>query len=379
MISDDAARLETLLGEAVAAGIGREALLLRLSALPRDRALPHHLRLAREAVQPLLNADRARQFVLPNTDLVTIWRGPAEAAVRASLDAVARLFEADPAVPDPVSLARLLRLPRDAALLRGHVADSRAPAIQAPPSRTGSVKLDEAGLATLESALAQADMSRFARRRPICEWTGEALRTRWEERHVSVPELNATLLADHDWQADPWLFRRLRRTLDRRLLALLAAQGELAEAGPFLLRLAAASVSSPAFLRFDAALPLRLRGEVAIGFELADLLADPAAFTFARDFAAARDYRTVLWGIAPGLAKLVSADRAGVDLLAIPWSPELRLPDPGRTLLEGVDSHAAFAWGQGREWGCSWAGGSGGRKQERMFFFEKKNQKTSIY
>ena len=52
-------------------------------------------------------------------------------------------------------------------------------------------------------------------------------------------------------RADPWLFRRLTRTFDRRMLALLASPEELRLAGPLGIDLNVASVLSPAFLRFD--------------------------------------------------------------------------------------------------------------------------------
>ena len=56
-----------------------------------------------------------------------------------------------------------------------------------------------------------------------------------------------------DVQKDPWLFRRLTRTLDRRMLSLLASPGRIDVAyGPFALDLNVASLLSPEFLRFDA-------------------------------------------------------------------------------------------------------------------------------
>jgi len=71
----EAGRLRTLVLGCVTAGIDRRALLLRLSLLPEALARPHHLRLARAALDPLAFADRARLFRLPNNDIAVVWRG----------------------------------------------------------------------------------------------------------------------------------------------------------------------------------------------------------------------------------------------------------------------------------------------------------------
>ncbi len=78
----DAERLRTLARGCVVAGITRQALLVRLSRLPDKLKRPHHLRLARSALDPLTFADRARLFRLPNEDLAVVWRGEAAEALR---------------------------------------------------------------------------------------------------------------------------------------------------------------------------------------------------------------------------------------------------------------------------------------------------------
>ena len=49
--------LAALVRECVASGIGRNVCIVHLSRLPADRIRPHHLRLARAALEPLANAD----------------------------------------------------------------------------------------------------------------------------------------------------------------------------------------------------------------------------------------------------------------------------------------------------------------------------------
>jgi hypothetical protein len=353
-LREEAERLAALVRECLTSGIARRACVLHLSRLPPELARPHHLRLARAALEPLAHADRARMFELPNLDLVTVWRGAAEAALSASREAILRLFDdaGGAGAPPATLLWQELSLPQDAAILlrlaegEDGVAEAAVPAIAAPP-------LDPTALAAFEAGLVHADVARFARRRQVClRLPDGSFRRRWEKRFLSVEELAASLAPNHAPRADPWLFRRLTRSLDRRMLALLAAPDELTGAGPFAINLNVASVLSPEFLRFDAALPAALRGQVILDLLPADVLADPAAFLFARDFAQARFYRILLRGVTADLLPMFPLARTGLDYLQLRWSPSLMPPDSGvvledasRIVLSQADSRQAVSWG----------------------------------
>ena len=354
-----AERLRALVAQSAGAGIPRRALLMRLSQLPAELARPHHLRLARAALDPLTVADRARRFDLPNGDLAIVWRGEAVAALGASLDAVQHLF-ADQAdrLPDPLAFVVSFHLPEEAGALLRAVEESLLPpgdrAGAGSPGPAAPAPLDLPALAALEAALARADVARFGRRDPVCELLPQGgFRLRWEKRALSVAEIAVSLLPGRAVRADPWLFRRLTRTLDRRMLALLAAPQELRGAGPLGLNLSVSSILSPEFLRFDANLPAALRGQVVIDLLPADIMTDPATFLFARDFARDRGYRLLLRGITTELLDLFPLRRTGLDLLRLRWSPELvrrgpelMLPDAGNIVLSRADTAEALAWGR---------------------------------
>ena len=351
----DAEALCRLLESCEAAGIARNALLLRLSCLPRELRRAQHLRLARAALDGLLRADRAQLFRLsrdPASDLVVVWRGAAEFAAQTCLDAIERLFSGTD-LPDLPELAQPLSLPRDTAALLWAVDAARAPAAMRPAEALGPA-LDTVGLATLEARLAGADVARFARRRDVCAPGADGrFALRWEKRFLSVAELSETLAPDRSARADPWLFRRLTRTLDHRMMALLAAPGELRDAGPFAINLNVGSILAPEFLRFDAALPAGLRGRVVLDLLPADVLADPAAFLFARDFARARGYRLALRSVTAELLDVLPLALSGLDLLQLRWSPGLSalrdLPsDPACVVLGRADVPEAVAWGRAR-------------------------------
>ncbi len=199
------------------------------------------------------------------------WRGEAEAALLDVVDALDHLLTTRRLGADAADLVFLYDLPDSGDLLLEHVGRMR---------RTGPRRRDAADAARPGSLMLLEAMPGAGRRRPVRPAAvGLAPRrpTRslaWEERTLSLAELAAELLPGYDLAADPWLFRRLTRTLDRRMLALLASPGELAAARPFALDLNVASLLGPEFLRFDAALPPALRGRVVLALSPADVVAD---------------------------------------------------------------------------------------------------------
>ncbi len=355
--SRDAEQLLALVHDCTVAGIQRRCFVLRLSRLPPQLAKPHHLRLAREAVTPLLAADRVQVFDLPNRDVAVIWRGPATAYLAAACRAVDQMFADHPAeLPEPAVLCLVLDLPAQTEQLLDLVDASlaaREPAREGPDE--ASPPIDPAALTRLEGALVRADVARFARRRQIMALAPAAtFLPAWELRTLSVDELAGELLAPgHAVRADPWLFARLTRTLDRRLLSLLADPNELRDAGPFGLDLNVASILGPEFLRFDTGLPQGLRGQVTLGMLPGDILADLAAFLFARDFARTRGYRLLLRLGSPDLLEVLPLDRLGLDLLQLGWTRTLAALEPARIgavahrlLLTEADTAEAVGWGR---------------------------------
>jgi hypothetical protein len=353
----DAERLIALADACCAAEVARRVLVLWLSRLPADLARAPHRRLARAALAPLERADRAQSFVLPSGDIAVAWRGSGAPALQDSLDAVAHLFAgSEEVIADPAALCEVLDLPADAHAIRAIACSSRATRAdpQATDAPAAGVPLDTASLTELEITLAQTDMARFVRRRPVCEYDSRGrFQRRWETRYLSVEEIASVLAPGRALQAEPWLFRRLTRTFDRRMLALLAAPAELRDAGPFGLNLNIASILAPEFLRFDAALPVALRGEVTLELLAVDILADLPAFVFARDFAHARGYRLLLRAGSSEVLTLLPPGRLGVDLVRLRWSPTLAehrpnadLGDPAHLVLGHADTPQALGWGR---------------------------------
>jgi hypothetical protein len=315
----------------------------------------------REALDPLTLADRARVHELPGGRLAVSWRGESPLLLQQTLDGIEALLQDAPLdAPGIPELVGTFALPADGpALLREAKAGfAREEPEAAAPDRVKApepvlVPLDPAALNLVEQQLAAADVACFARRRPVCRLGPGGMQHAWDERFLAVAELIETVAPGRSAQGDPWLFRRFTRMLDRRMLALLCHPHELRGAGPFSLTLNVSSLLSPEFLRFDAALTPALRGRLVIDLLPADVLADPGAFIFARNFARARSYRLGLGAVSAVLLPWLSLPAFELDFIRLRWSAELgklgrTLPDPGgaRWILADADTANALDWGR---------------------------------
>jgi hypothetical protein len=352
--------LRELVRRAELAGTPRRALLLHTDRLPPALAKPHHQRLARAAIAGLGMADRAQPFELSRGRVAIVWRHRGGRELETALEALNHLLAdlpADQAMP-PGQLVSLYDLPEQGAWLLDELTEPETTPTHAPEGPGPPVTT--AMLGRLEAMLMQADISSFLRWRPVLRIDPHGPAdappaTAWEERYVAAHDVAATLCPEHRIKADPWLFRRLTRTFDRRVLALLGTPQELRSTQGLGLHMNVATILSPDFLRFDAALPTHLRGAVTLYLQATDMLADPASFAFARSFARARGYRMLLRNASLPLLRLVDVAAAEFDFVQIAFTPELQAdPGPVRALLPpgitpvltGADTSAALAWGR---------------------------------
>ncbi len=350
--------LRDLVRQTTVAGVGRRAALLHLDRLPPALAKPHHHRLARIALAGLAERDHAQSFELPLNRLAIVWRsrGTEEEAPMAALEH----FLADmPQGRDgsEIRLGHVLSLfdlPQQGPWLLDTLDEGGDEA--RPPDLPG---LDAALLARLEDSLAQADITQFLRWHAVMDTDRDPPRLAWEERVLCWPTLAAVLCPGRNTMDGTWLARRLTGFVDRRVLAAMTGPRELSSTRPFALNLGVDSILAPAFLAFDTALPAALRGRVILCLEAADVLADAAAFCFARNFARARGYRLLLQG---ALQDLLNPDAAGFDYLETALTPALqaspaRLPARAKLVLDQVDDAPALAWARAQ--GCLFVKGGG--------------------
>jgi hypothetical protein len=348
-----AAELAALVRECVAANAVREVLHLRLSGLGPALRRPHHQRLLRHALEPVLAAARTRVFDLPNGDVVAVAAPPALALESARL---ALLETFDGASRD---LVQALRLPTGAALLLSVAAESlgmgpsgepvREAALQAP---LGSFDLD-----TAERVLAQADLEAMTLAQGVCrlEPEGEPAQLLWEDRRIVWPVLADAILPGIDIESPAPLQRRLARLVELRMLTDIGRPASSLGWRPVGLPVVPATLASPGFLRFDEALPAGRRRDIVLAFRPADILANPEGFSEARDLARRRGYRTALDDAPAEVLAVLPAEQLELDFVRLRWAAALAagrqvvlpalLSQPDQVILTGVDRPAAIAWG----------------------------------
>ena len=352
--------LSELIRTSSASGVSRRALLFWADRLPSSLSRADQLRSARAALEPLTGADRAARHDLPGGRLVISWKGDPARLLTQAMDGLSRILQEHPMdAPSLEHLVGLYELPNDGEALL-EAATSGVPVEDAGPNPTADdpqaadpprPPLEPAELDRLEQSLARTDLSRFARRRPVCHYNGQSAQLAWEERSISIPELIDTVAPGRDARSDVWLFRRLTRVLDRRMLSILSDPKELRGAGPFSLTLNVASVLSPEFLRFDTALPAAFRSRLVISFLPVDIASDAAAFAFARNFARGRSYRVCLRAVSAGLLPALDLTALDLDFIQLIWSPELaqvsELPAAGRArwIVGQPCTQDAVEWG----------------------------------
>ncbi len=357
---DQSDSLREILRQTQLSGAARRALLLHTDRLPVALAKPHHLRLARESLFSLEGADRAQVFELPRGRCAVVWRARGDSEIGEVLRSMEALIADQPSDQGPKlgELVTTYDLPQQAGWLLDEL-DEEPPPKPEQPSKPLTVKL----LAGIEEALARADLSQFARWRTVMhiKLAGPAnarlprieTEPAWDERYFAVHAIGDSLCPDHGLKVEPWLFRRLSRMLDRRMLAMLATPKDMHTLGTFAIGMNVPAILGADFQRFDDALPATSRGEVVLALQPADMLSDPAAFTFARNFVQSRGYRMALVGASLAQLQVLDLAAAGFQYIHVALTPEImadaRLltglcPPESKLVVTGLDRANDVRW-----------------------------------
>lgn len=360
---------------------GRRAIQVHLSALAPQNRRDHHLRLAHEAFDALVQGLRGQLFVLSNHDLVFIFKKSAMDDVDSALVRLRFLFAEDPLLSHGgagdegfITWFELeTAFDEFYKLMKGHadrIGDGRAarrekqPAAQSKaeqPQRKGT-PLTPGELHKLEGTLARADLSNLIRRQSICAIVGRSLPQQiLSEVFVSIADLRETLNPNVDLGSSPWLFQHLTETLDRRVLAMINRQEDRTLSADVSINLNVATLLSEEFLHFDDNIIVGMRGTIVIELQKTDIFADLSGYLFARDFVRERGYRICVDGLDYQSLKYVSRPRLGADMLKLFWHesmaetfesrPEefkdlLKANDPTRVILGRCDDENAIRIGQ---------------------------------
>src|SRR5262249_461712 len=129
---------------------------------------------------------------------------------------------------------------------RSALADRKKPELQPLTPRQ---------LGELVEAIERADLTNMMRRQPVCVVVPDAPpEPVFRELYIAIDMLRQVIMPDHDIAGNRWLFQHLTRTLDQRMLQLLAKSDERALSASYSINLNIATLLSDRFLAFDAGL-----------------------------------------------------------------------------------------------------------------------------
>ena len=336
----------------------RRAVHLQISRLRPENRRAHHLRIAQQAFEPLIQGYEGALFRLFNEDLVVTVNGAPKERLDEVVDNLCGLFGEDPlfAPGAPVSaFVTHFDLEHDLEALialsdrmeRARQDQEAESAIGEPTDGFAADRLerrsplDPEGLRQMVDAIVQADLSNYSRRQLICVVIpGAPPQPVFRELYISVAALGQTLLPNHEILGNRWLFQYLTQVLDLRVLAMLTKSNDILHEGHVAINLNVETATSAAFLKLDEALNKDDRGKIIVEFQLIDVFADLARFAFARDFLRGKGYRVCLDGCSHLSLHHIDRKRLGVDFVKLAWSNALGDCMEGQ---QGEDLKAAVA------------------------------------
>lgn len=316
---------------------GRVAAHIHLSRLQHHHRKEHYLRIAADTFEAQVKTFAGHIFTLGNGDLFFLGKDVRMGMLIECIDRLRLFFAEDPLAQYAEDEERgsfatyydfmehydilnqdVLLIFKSAERLRKTREQDTA---KGSPSDRGRA-FQPGDLAKLITILERADLTNVIRRQTACELTADGLpRPLFRESFVSIDALQSICTPDIDLLSDRWLFHYLTRTLDKRMLAMMVADG-IPEDVPFSLNLNMATLLSPEFGKFDAAVPQTLRGKMVIEIHKVDVFSDIGTFIFARDFLHEHGYRLCLDGLTHHTMPFFDRNKLGLDLFKIYWAPE---------------------------------------------------------
>lgn len=347
---------------------GRLALHLHLSGLLAQNREDAKIRIAFRMFESMVDTFRGQLFLLTNSDVVLICKDARLADLDAIVYKLRALFSKDPLTyaessdgHDRFVTYYDLEIDYDtfyavcgqlAESARKRMADARV----APPMQP----LDARNLNRVIEAIAATDIAGVVRRQPCVRFSDKMVaEVAFQEFFMSIADLQKVLAPDVNILSNRWLFQHLSQVLDLRVLSVLQDAGFRKLPAAFSVNLNMATVETPAFQNFEAA--IRGRAGLVVEFQLMDIFNDLDGFFRARDLLKARGHKTVLDGMSPITLQFMDAELYDTDFVKVNWSADMadevvtaNLRDAlgpvgsDRVILARCDSEGSIAWGLGQ-------------------------------
>jgi EAL domain-containing protein (putative c-di-GMP-specific phosphodiesterase class I) len=308
----------------------RIAVYIHISKLRPENRREHNLRIAKHTFDNILGQHEGEIFVLENHDIVFIAEGVPRMQLERSIERLRGLFTEDPLVYASGTEGNTfctwydLGTEYDKLLALSKVLMRRTAMAHAAENNFESLEpVSSHSLAKLEDVLVKADISNFVRNQTVCLYAQTAITPIFDELYVSIPDLQKALLPNHNLRGNKWLFQHITETLDKRMLAYIAALENRPDR-VFSINLNISSVLSAEFQAYDRALSAGARGgNLVIEIQKHDIFSDMGAYIFAQEFLKERTHKLCLDGITHLTIPFIDRDQLKLDLIKLCWSQEI--------------------------------------------------------
>ncbi len=344
---------------------GRLALHLHLSQLLPSNREEGRIRIAFRMFESMVDAYRGQMFLMSNSDIVLICKDARVNDLDAIVYKLRALFSTDPLTyaesadgQDRFVSYYDIEADYDSffALCGRMVADSKKQAADlraAPPAQP----LDAKNLTKVLERIGATDIAGVVRRQ-ACVHINQRMTAEvaFQEFFMSIMDLQKVLAPDVNILANRWLFQHLSQVLDLRVLSVLQNCGLRKMPSAFSVNLNMATIETPVFQQFEAA--IRGRAGLVVEFQLLDIFNDLDGFFRARDRLRARGHKSVLDGMTPVTLQFMDAELFDTDYVKVSWSPDMiddiktaevqnALGPVGfeRVILARCDTETSISWG----------------------------------
>lgn len=346
---------------------GRKVVHIRLSQLLAPNRTPVRIRIIGRMFRTLESGRQVQMFAMFNDDLVLVVSPAGQRDVNNICDRIRSLFESDPVTQTPAGQTDRFvvwyDLSLDAALAIAMAQSLKQAAQKAPPraATAGLPSLTPKELDELQKKLAHTNVIPFVRDQVACRvspQTNEAA-IEFYEFFMSVADLQRTLAPKLNLFGDRWLFQDLSRTMDLRMLEVVAHAPHARGVPGVSLNLNLETVTTPVFQTFLSRMEQGLK--IIVEVQLADVLTNLGLYKDVKGALQGRGHAILIDGLTTATLKHFDVGHLKPDYAKLIWAPELwDMMTPGsdrsaarmieqvgaeRTVLSRCDSQDALEWG----------------------------------
>lgn len=226
------------------------------------------------------------------------------------------------------------------------------------PQKDGKIRtLTPSRLASIETDLHKADISKALRKQPVCAGVpGKGFKAVFDEIYINIAALRQIIAPDTEFGTNRWLFRYLTQVLDSKLLDFLKSNQAEFLSRPASINLNIETILSEKFTEFDQALNKATKASIVLEIQISDVFTDMNAFLTAKNMVHKHGYRICLDGMNYLSFQQVDRLSLGFDLAKMYWNADaeenpalkeaIKKCGQSRVILCRCDGQEAVEYGQ---------------------------------